>query len=506
MPRSSACVVPGEGSLAADRPAVPSRRVSAAERRSCQPVYCVWEVTLACDQRCLHCGSRAGKRRPDELSTAACEEAIAQLAALGVREVTLMGGEAYLRNDWLRLIAALRDAGIAPTLLTGGRGLSPDELAKAQRAGLVHLGLSIEGLADVHDAIHGVAGSFDSALQVLRRARELDLPTTVNTNLSPKAVAGLPALLDQLAGVGVASWRMGMVIPSGRAAAHPELLIQPHALVALMPQLADLYLAGLEHALVVQWDDGMGYFGPYEHLLRSGREQATWWQGCHAGINGLGLQSDGTAKPCTSLPASYAAGTVTGESLESLWRQSPAMAFARDSSVDELWGFCGSCYYAALCRAGCTWTSHALFGKRGNNPYCHHRALELARQGVRERLVVLRGGAGEPYDHGELALEVEALDGGAPPAGWAPIDGTASRARDRGGQLPEAHSPLVLCHGCSRHVLSGTARCPHCDTDVDEARRHYEESYAEAMAAHDELTAALCELCELAEPVGGGDG
>ena len=30
----------------------------------------VWEITLRCDLACTHCGSRAGKARPDEISTA----------------------------------------------------------------------------------------------------------------------------------------------------------------------------------------------------------------------------------------------------------------------------------------------------------------------------------------------------------------------------------------------------------------------------------------------------
>src|SRR5690606_14475474 len=62
--------------------------------------YVVWEITLACDLGCRHCGSRAGKAREHELSTEECLDVVRQLADLGVREVTLIGGEAYLREDW----------------------------------------------------------------------------------------------------------------------------------------------------------------------------------------------------------------------------------------------------------------------------------------------------------------------------------------------------------------------------------------------------------------------
>ncbi|HVI02179.1 MAG TPA: radical SAM protein, partial [Enhygromyxa sp.] len=84
-------------------PLAPSVRASDAVR----PVYAVWEITLRCDLACRHCGSRAGRARADELSTAEALAMVAQLAGLGVEEVTIIGGEAYLRDDWPILARAL---------------------------------------------------------------------------------------------------------------------------------------------------------------------------------------------------------------------------------------------------------------------------------------------------------------------------------------------------------------------------------------------------------------
>jgi hypothetical protein len=50
--------------------------------------------------------------------------------------------------------------------------------------------------------------------------------------------------------------------------------------------------------------------------------------------------------------------------------------------------------------AGCSWTAHVFFDRRGNNPYCHHRALEHARRGVRERVVPQLAAIGVPFDNG----------------------------------------------------------------------------------------------------------
>src|SRR4051794_27878850 len=47
-----------------------------------RPIYAVWEITLACDLACRHCGSRAGKERPDELTTAEALDLVEQIADL----------------------------------------------------------------------------------------------------------------------------------------------------------------------------------------------------------------------------------------------------------------------------------------------------------------------------------------------------------------------------------------------------------------------------------------
>jgi hypothetical protein len=54
--------------------------------------------------------------------------------------------------------------------------------------------------------------------------------------------------------------------------------------------------------------------------------------------------------------------------------------------------------------------SHVFFGKRGNNPYCHHRVLKLASQGLRERVQLSHKASGKPFDHGLFELIEEPLD------------------------------------------------------------------------------------------------
>ena len=46
-------------------------------------------------------------------------------------------------------------------------------------------------------------------------------------------------------------------------------------------------------------------------------------------------------------------------------------------------------------------------GKRGNNPFCYHRAKTLKDRGARERLVQVTAAIGERYDFGRFELVEE---------------------------------------------------------------------------------------------------
>ena len=97
-------------------------------------LHVVGEITLACDLGCKHCGSRAGKARADELTTAEALDLVGQLADLGAREVSLIGGEAYLRDDWTKIARAIHDAGMLASMVTGGRGITPERAAPVRHA------------------------------------------------------------------------------------------------------------------------------------------------------------------------------------------------------------------------------------------------------------------------------------------------------------------------------------------------------------------------------------
>lgn len=381
------------------------RAIDAAVR----PILAVWEVTLACDLACGHCGSRAGRARPDELTTAEALDLVDQLAELGVVEVVLIGGESYLREDWCEIVARIAARGMEPLITTGGRGMTAERARAAKQAGLVSASVSIDGLEATHDLQRGVTGSFAAARAAMKHLRDADIPVSANTQINKLSLPELDDVLELIIAHGVHSWQIQLTVAMGRAADHPEWLLQPYDMLELFAKLERL-AARCKEADVLLWPgNNIGYFGPLESTLR-GTLPRGHHVGCGAGVWGLGIEADGTIKGCPSLATStWGSGNVRDARLVDIWERAAPMRFNRDRTVDSLWGYCRQCYYAEVCLGGCTWTAEALLGKPGNNPMCHHRALEMQRMGKRERLVQIERAPGLPFDQGKFELVVEDL-------------------------------------------------------------------------------------------------
>lgn len=373
------------------------------------PAYAVWELTLRCDQACSHCGSRAGRKRPEELTTEQALDVVRQLAEMKTREVVLIGGEAYLHEGFLDIIEALAKAGIRPTLTTGGRGVTKELAHEAAARGLSGVSVSIDGLREAHDRIRLAKGSFDSACATLEHFHGTGISLAANTNINRINQADLEGLYEHLKSLHISAWQVQITTPLGRAADRPNMILQPWDLLDVIPRVAALKIKAFKDGIRVLPGNNLGYFGEDEALLRSlVPEGKDHWLGCQAGRFVLGIESDGGVKGCPSLQSkAYVGGNLKDRPLADIWNESEKLAFTRKRSVDDLWGFCRECPFAATCLGGCSFTAHALFGKPGNNPYCHYRAKTMAKAGKRERLVLKTRAPGTPFDHALFEIEVE---------------------------------------------------------------------------------------------------
>lgn len=392
-------------------------QVVEANQQDRRTTYAVWEITLKCNLACSHCGSRAGDSRVDELSTEEALDLARQLADVGINEVTLIGGEAYLRKDWLDIAREINRCGMVCTMTTGGYGISRRTAQKMKDNGIARVSVSIDGMRETHDDLRGIEGSWDRCWETLEHFRAVGLQYGVNTQINRLSAPELPLLWSRMKSADVSAWQIQLTVPMGNAAERNEILMQPAELNDLYEMLGVLVTRSNAEGIPVLPGNNIGYYGPYELLLRGGGRGTmgeSIWQGCQAGLGVLGIEADGAIKGCPSLPTSvYTGGNIRRQNLREIVNARELtfnLGGGTPEGLSHLWGFCQACEYADLCRGGCSWTAHVFFDRRGNNPYCHHRALKMASRGLRERVRLVRSAEGLPFDNGVFELLEEALD------------------------------------------------------------------------------------------------
>ncbi|MCA9719863.1 MAG: SPASM domain-containing protein, partial [Myxococcales bacterium] len=321
----------------------------------------------------------------------------------------LIGGEAYMRGDFVLLIRAIREAGMTCTMTTGALGLTRTRVDAMVEAGINGVNVSIDGDERAHDELRGVPGSWRRAFEALARLRARDVSISANTQLNRRTLPTLDGLLERLHAAGARGWQLQITAPFGRAADDPELLLQPYDYPDLFQRLDRLERRCAALGVRLFPANNLGYFGPHAGRLRRW-QRGGHYPGCQAGRSSLGIEADGAIKGCPSLGGrANVAGRWRPGALAELWRAAE-LRYTRDRGEDVLWGYCAECYYRAICMGGCTAVAEPLTGRPGNNPYCHHRALEMDRVGLRERVEQVARAPGVPFDHGLFRVVREFKD------------------------------------------------------------------------------------------------
>lgn len=342
--------------------------------QECAAASVVWEITMACNMRCAHCGSSCTTALPGELTTAEALDLCDQIADLGVRRVTLSGGEPLLRADWPRLAERLTRRGVRVTMISNGWLLSRAEVEAARRAGIVIIGLSLDGLEATHDAIRK-PGSHRRVVEALGLLRSLDVPTNVITTVFKRNVAELPAMTALLVEHRVNRWQMQLGCATGNLGGRRDDWPEPRDVVTVLDFAVQVTR---DTPLVVSLVDSVGYYTPQDREVRRklGCEEAVWG-GCPAGRRAFGIRHDGDICACNVLRDEGAIeGNIRESRLERIWTTPGAFQAYRSRTRASLTGLCRECQYGALCLAGCTAVRRTLCASDGENRFCaRHQAL-----------------------------------------------------------------------------------------------------------------------------------
>ena len=132
------------------------------------PVACVWELTLKCNMRCIHCGSTAGRPRDNELGIDECLKVADDLLEMGSRQITFIGGEVFLYPGWEKIARRLSDGGAQVNIITNAYHLGKDQMDQIKYAHLCNVGISLDGIGATHDQFRGKPGAFDKAVAAFK--------------------------------------------------------------------------------------------------------------------------------------------------------------------------------------------------------------------------------------------------------------------------------------------------------------------------------------------------
>ncbi|MFO0752197.1 MAG: radical SAM protein [Thermodesulfovibrionales bacterium] len=146
-----------------------------------RPIHLTFFVTRRCNARCPFCfylRSRTAPPRREELSLEEIEEVSASLGSL--LWLAFSGGEVFMREDIVPISRAFYENNRPAVMLYPTNGLLPDvirervgEILRICTKSTVAVKLSLDGVAEAHDALRNTPGSFGKTMETYRLLGEL---------------------------------------------------------------------------------------------------------------------------------------------------------------------------------------------------------------------------------------------------------------------------------------------------------------------------------------------
>lgn len=330
------------------------------------PYIIGWELTLACNLRCAHCGSSAGEARGNELTYKEAIQICDQFPDLLVQEVDFTGGEPLMSELFPAVSAHLRKLDIPFKALTNGVILTSELIRSLKDSGLAGLGISLDGMAQTHDRIRCRAGVFEHIQRMIPEILSSGITLTIITTANAQNLQELPDLVAMLTKEGIRFWQLQPFFPLGRGKANDWLRLSDEEYLRLGDFVNEWSGWAAERGLDILPADSYGYFGQHD-------QREPDWQGCSAGLYACGITSDGKIKGCLSMPDHLVEGDLRQNELWDIWFAPNAFAYNRKFTCADLGENCAGCTLGAQCKGGCSAMSVGCTDGFHNDPMCFYR-------------------------------------------------------------------------------------------------------------------------------------
>lgn len=335
------------------------------------PNHPAWEVTAACNLRCIHCHAAGGRPAPGELSTREAKRFIDDLAEVKpFRMLVYTGGEPLMRADLHELLSHSHRAGFTNVIATNAT-LITDQVARELRgAGVVGAAVSLDSVrAEIQDRIRNLPGAFEKAMRGIRALRRAGILVQVNVTAMDYNFADLEELIALADEEGAGIMLMYQLIPVGRGSDIREATLTVNQNERLLKSLVRMQK---RVSTIIEPVAGPQYW-PYL-MTRRGRTDGFWrnlarslFHGCSAGRGFVYIKANGEVWPCPFVEVSC--GNIRGTPFRKIWEDSEVLRNLRNRE-NTLKGQCGECPYRAIC-GGCRGRAFAYTGDYlANDPLC----------------------------------------------------------------------------------------------------------------------------------------
>lgn len=359
---------------------LPSHLLHFAEDK--KPVV-VWNVTRTCNLHCMHCYSDSADRSyPGELTTEEGRVLLKELASFGVPTVLFSGGEPLTRADIFDLAADARDHGLRCVLSTNGTLVDESVSRSIADAGFSYVGISFDGIGDVHDRVRGKRGAFEASLAGLRRLRDLGIRTGLRFTVHRKNVDQLPAIFDLLEEEDIDRCCIYHLAYAGRGDRIRRFDLTPGETRAVVDYVfdraQDFQRRGLEKEILTvdnHTDNAYLYMRVSEHHPRRAaevRQMLTWNGGNQSGVAIACVDPQGEVH-ADQFSWGYSLGSVRKRPFSEIWtdRSEPRMALLKDRK-GKIEGRCSTCHFFDICNGNLRARAESYFGSfTAPDPACY---------------------------------------------------------------------------------------------------------------------------------------
>ena len=329
--------------------------------------YLFWECTTRCNLHCRHCGSDCTmgggeKDMPMEDFLKALDTIPEGHRPEGFT-VVLTGGEPLLRPDIEDIGREIRKRGFGWSMVSNGYFYDQSMHYRLMGAGMGALTISLDGLKESHDWMRGHKGSYERAIEAIRIASaQKGLNSDVVTCVNKRNISHLEDIHSTLQSLGVKQWRLFTIIPIGRAASDPMMVLDAEEMTRLMRFISEKRKN--PSGKMITTFSCEGYLGKWEEKVRDSRFF------CHAGINIASILIDGRINACPNIDRdAFSEGNIYQDNFYEIWTG----GFRRFR--DRAWakkGSCATCSQFRNCLGG---GMHNWHGKCEEPLTCHYSLL-----------------------------------------------------------------------------------------------------------------------------------